>query len=460
MCGIIAILAAKKGVHLATTDDLFEEMLIVDSVRGQDSTGVFTVDKKGAVNTYKRALNSPDFVQLREFQKEKVNLVSKKVIVGHNRKATLGSITDCMAHPFTYGDITLVHNGTLLNKRTLCPDIPQFSSDSEALCFAMNQIGAKAALEAAEGAFSVIWYNHKEQTINFCRNSERPMSFAYVNKGDYIIAASESKMLSWMISRSKFVLDKDILLPEEGYIITFKLGNCQDYTSEKITLHKPVSPAYGSGYGYGKTYPFRESSNKPEPKLFDITKISASRETKMNRILRSTSYKLYDTIIFWGDRFTVYNEKTTKGIMTGYDEYGNQDCDVVAHNINGYNILDEKGEFVSFLYEARIKAATVQADNQVIINVDELRPISFEEYYTDSRTIVYLDSKESDIKPDKVRAVCSLCGGDILDIDPGHLEVNEHITGEAGMVSCITCATIIQRQNDPDWDSLLITTVM
>jgi len=450
---------------------LASEMMLVDSVRGEDSTGLFTVDSSKNVNVWKKALHAHDFLQIRQTKAIMATLHDQQVLIGHNRAATKGEVTDDMAHPFTYGDITLVHNGTLRNHRTLCKDIPPFASDSEALCFAMSKIGPRAALEAANGAFSVIWYDRSNDTINLCRNDERPMSFALVEGGKRLVLASEAKMLRWMLDRANLEIEGNIMLPNKGNILTFKLNEDSDYTCEEIDLYKPTAH---TNYGYSHTYGHNSQRNNTGRIQQPSTPVNlgSARIDRMNKLLDPIGRKLYDKIIFWGGDFEPYSASCDTGKMKGYDEYAVKDVLVMAHNINKSAVVDENEEFNSHLYEATIKAATYELNTgEVIINVDNVRAIDVDSYYSEESTIEYINSDKGDTtknkehkpifsKADDYGTTCDCCGKTITNVEPGHIPINEHVTGIKDMVCCIDCASVIQKQNSAIWDSLLITTIM
>ena len=77
-----------------------------------------------------------------EFEFEKSDMgkrvISKgKALIGHNRKATVGSVNNATAHPFVVGDsFAMVHNGTLRNHKALADTVV----DSEALAIHLSKV--------------------------------------------------------------------------------------------------------------------------------------------------------------------------------------------------------------------------------------------------------------------------------------------------------------------------------
>lgn len=201
MCGIVL-----AGGNMTSTDlDIFNQLLYCDVFRGQHSTGVFGQRKSSTeVFSYKEALPSFAFILKDEYQKVSAGATKYAVapswIVGHNRHATRGAVNARNAHPFTHGNITLVHNGTLTDQ-DLLPDSKQFEVDSENICHSINLIGGAATIQKLDGAFTLIWHDAKDNTLHIIRNSERPFHLARCGLDWF--GASEEDMLMWILNRSR-----------------------------------------------------------------------------------------------------------------------------------------------------------------------------------------------------------------------------------------------------------------
>lgn len=197
MCGIVGIVAKHNGLW-AYHRDLFEEMLVADSLRGMDSTGVFDVTYKNQINILKQACEPGLFLRTKSWKDFKENLGGKTAaIVGHNRKATSGDIVSKNAHPFIKGHIVLVHNGYIGNAKSIDSSI---EVDSEAIASTLAETeDSVTALEKLWGAWSIVWYNHKTKKLHLARNPDRPMAFCHTT--DALIFGSEPGMLEWLLSR-------------------------------------------------------------------------------------------------------------------------------------------------------------------------------------------------------------------------------------------------------------------
>ena len=106
MCGIIG--GAGNITHEGRK--MVKLMLLLDQIRGFNSTGIVCVDNQD-VYTMKKAVHSTDFLEMKQAN-SLLDCVHNKAIIGHNRAATVGAVTNTNAHPFEHGSITGVHNGT------------------------------------------------------------------------------------------------------------------------------------------------------------------------------------------------------------------------------------------------------------------------------------------------------------------------------------------------------------
>ena len=197
MCGLVAIVSKNKVGFNFKDKTIFLQMLISDMFRGMDSTGIFAVNKHGNLNMIKDASHASLFINKKEANTYFNNFVSDyHIVVGHNRKATMGATTSENAHPFIEGNICLVHNGTLQNHYKLA----QRTVDSNAIAAHIEEHGYKSLLKNIEGAYALIWYNAAEKTLYFTRNADRPLHLVETN--DKIYLASEAKMLDWILDRN------------------------------------------------------------------------------------------------------------------------------------------------------------------------------------------------------------------------------------------------------------------
>ena len=244
MCGLVGIIDREKSVFTsAKMVKAFSQMLYADALRGRHGTGILSVNKIGDVFKFKRALDASDFLKL-EVADTLINKVDHMFLMGHNRWATHGAHTTENAHPFRNEHIYLFHNGTLTNHHSLTHG-KRFTVDSNALSYHLSQsTDLKETLEKVEGAYSLVWYNEFDQTINFARNKDRPMYIAKVKDSESMLYASEKGMLEWIASRNDLKIDEALELPT-GVILTIPLDN--SIAPSKI-LFKPYEDPYEGYY--------------------------------------------------------------------------------------------------------------------------------------------------------------------------------------------------------------------
>ena len=62
MCGIVSIIAKEKGKLNYKLRTVFETMLFIDTLRGKDSTGIYSVNVHGNVDWAKEASTAQEFL--------------------------------------------------------------------------------------------------------------------------------------------------------------------------------------------------------------------------------------------------------------------------------------------------------------------------------------------------------------------------------------------------------------
>lgn len=198
MCGIVG----RAGSLLFENEQFFKVLLLLDYLRGQDSTGFCSVRASNReVKTLKIAddpiilMNHSDFDIV-------LNGTTDIIWIGHNRASTVGGSTRGNAHPFTHGDITGVHNGTLTKESiaALAVGLPEaYETDSETIFAHISKFGIEETVKKLQGAWALVWYDRGSDTLNMLRNKERPLYTCETVKktgGKILSWASEWRMLS------------------------------------------------------------------------------------------------------------------------------------------------------------------------------------------------------------------------------------------------------------------------
>jgi hypothetical protein len=283
MCGIVGmVLNTVKYANITEHLEAFKQLLFVDALRGEHGTGVIKITppdytKKlynNEVTIAKEACTASEFLSIKEFD----TFLSDRTtiaLIGHNRHATKGAHTIENTHPFSYGDISLVHNGTLsFMREDLVPDDVKLEVDSQEIAYGLSLIKSDAIdyvaqvrkfLEKIEGAYTLVWYNSSLQTINFARNAERPLHYGFTEEGG-LCFASEGNMLAFVAARSKLKLKEIISLPVGNWVsidVTFANTaiTLEEYSFKPAEKVYSCYDYYKGGYNKKQSFPTTTQSS-------------------------------------------------------------------------------------------------------------------------------------------------------------------------------------------------------
>lgn len=257
MCGIVGV----AGNLTMMTTGMFRDMLIFDTVRGMDSTGVVAVNNDNSVK-WEKELGGPTNL----FALEKDSIFDfkgrtghmHKVLLGHNRAATIGKVTVDNAHPFEFSNIVGVHNGTLDDWFDL-EGYKEFDVDSKALLNTIQKKGIAHTWKSFVGAAAVVWWDSNEKTLNFIRNDKRPLYYGYNKSKSVIFWSSEFWIAEIAAYRNKVDLnknDKDEVVYhafEADHHYKFEVGVTDVKLVTKTKLEKKVPIYTGNRWGYYDT---------------------------------------------------------------------------------------------------------------------------------------------------------------------------------------------------------------
>jgi len=250
MCGIVGIVSNCSNGFSAKEMGAFAQLLFLDTVRGYDSTGVFGVSNNRNVVIHKDAIHGLDFLQTKEFKEFKGAMISNgKIVVGHNRAATRGTIVDKNAHPFWVDDkIVLVQNGTYKGDHK---HLKNTDVDTEAVAHVISETDTvENALQKINASYALVWYNADKSELNLIRNDERPL---YIAKffGTGLMFASEAIMIQYAAAREDLKLAGP---PEElpaGTHVVITLDGKGGYTRTDTKID--------AGYRFRKDDPMDEA---------------------------------------------------------------------------------------------------------------------------------------------------------------------------------------------------------
>lgn len=266
MCGIVGLMA---GTTLSDKQlALFSGLLYLDQSRGMHATGIIKVNPwQKKVSVHKAAQSAQVFLG-REDTHEFLEKERGRIYIGHNRYATLGDKTkDDNAHPFNEGHITMVHNGGV-DRWTLDKleghDDDAVEVDSHMVCKTIAKDGIAEAIKKFSGAFTLVWWDSNERSLNFLRNKERPLWLCSLNEGS-LVWASEREFIDAFVNRkaNRLTYKEEPRELPPNLLVSYKFnehgvilngGSCYSTPMEFESVPDPKPPArvYTSGYStYG-----------------------------------------------------------------------------------------------------------------------------------------------------------------------------------------------------------------
>ena len=191
MCGLVGV----AGDVDLRQKRAFRSLLEVCQVRGRDSTGVVKVTNDKTYGFIKR-VGPPSFL----FDSKSYDDIIDSdgpcaALLGHCRHKTSGPVDNRSAHPFDFEDEGIIgmHNGTLNSYYNL-DGYSSSKVDSEVLFEHLAKNGPEDTFPEISGAWACVWWDDNEKTLNFIRNSERPLWFTWSKNSRQLYWASETWM--------------------------------------------------------------------------------------------------------------------------------------------------------------------------------------------------------------------------------------------------------------------------
>lgn len=262
MCGITGMFHATSTRFFQSDANLFFGLMLINSLRGNASTGVFGVTEKDETDIYK-ALGHPYDWNSWKASDEWMEAMVKKhyAVVAHGRLPTQGTVSIDNAHPFEHKSITLVHNGTLTNFKELqATHKTSFGTDSQLITYLIGEYGIEETVKQIEGAYALVWHDSKDEKggLHFLRNSQRPLCYGKNLMEDKFLFASEPHYIKWAVSKGYSSIEKvEHFDTDVEYHLTsvgFKLDIVK-------TLRKP--PSKWSGTSYSPSHSWKPTTPFP-----------------------------------------------------------------------------------------------------------------------------------------------------------------------------------------------------
>lgn len=244
-------MSASEKTHQGAKEHFMHYALTLDTLRGRDSTGIIELTKKFTVRTRKSLLSGDRYVHSKSYAK---NWRPAWGMIGHNRAAIAGEVTMENAHPFTFGPITLVHNGTLFNDgASLHTYDKNLEVDSMQIALALSSVtpdNAKTVLARVYGSFCLVWTDSRDNSMNMARNGDRPMHITFNAQRDVLWFMSDGLHLHTINNSMKGSTARGTTVFEiDKYnILKYKKGNITPEVTKFSPFVAAMVPAKKSGY--------------------------------------------------------------------------------------------------------------------------------------------------------------------------------------------------------------------
>tara|TARA_R100001443_G_scaffold116354_1_gene136526 strand:- start:53 stop:1447 length:1395 start_codon:yes stop_codon:yes gene_type:complete len=181
------------------------------------------------------------------------------IYFGHARLSIIDTSSDSN-QPFTYGDTTMVFNGTIWNYKQLSAELgitTRTSGDTEVLCGILDKYGIKG-LEKVEGMFAIAFTKGDSITIVRDRHGEVPLhysftrgifpSFSFCSEIKGLLAMGESGKDIKMLPPGSFITVTPDYKVEEGkwYDIREHIKDSHTWNQYTSSVHVKYNIEHGS----------------------------------------------------------------------------------------------------------------------------------------------------------------------------------------------------------------------
>lgn len=417
MCGLVGM----AGKLTAAQDKVFKKLLIFDVIRGEHSTGVASVPVNGEVSIAKQVGNPFELFEDKRYDRA-INR-QNRALIGHNRFATQGAVNKANAHPFQFDHITGAHNGSLTSSRDL-EDSKDFVVDSQAIFNHISKKGVVDMVSKVQGAYALVWWDSKKETLNFIRNDERPLFIAFSEKHERLYWASEKWMLEVAVPEHEKIEIEEFPI-NEWWSFPIKADRIiQKPNVKKVEyVKKPLQTTYYSGYNsYWKGSSKKTTTPAKKAKVYEEIGHQRLGKTYLAEVLGY--YQEVGGAPYY--EFSVLDSKTSE----------NETFKLYESNLKGEALDEGEVYYISIksIYYSRGYVYNIDGSSLSEISVDDaLEQIAGE----------CLDHKNKIISRDKWIADYGTCSWCTMEIGPEDLEKGATIS-DSGTALCQGCSESVE----------------
>jgi predicted glutamine amidotransferase len=383
ICGLVGYISSAPKMYGIKKREILSQLLYADTMRGFDSTGIYVVNEDNTKLFYKRALAGYDFIQTKTYN----SIMMKNdpsVVLGHNRLATHGEVSDDNAHPFKDRHIVLTHNGVVNGYVK-----KDFDVDSKWIAYLLAEEGT-AGLAKVQGNFALVWYNTNTNCVHFCRNEGRTFFYAVCRAQNTIFYASEKGMLEWILNREGAVVD-EMCEVQPGIVYTIPHSTLE-VTQAPVEFYK--APVYQNNFHSRRNYsgPYDKRDNE------DVWGWDASTRTyrqptgdnsskKEIAIISPTAHLSQQTISEEALKQLGFNLKSEIAVFINdiYSKGGVRYCEMILAN----PCKEHAGKDITIKYffkEEQEKMLYEHLGDTIIVGIDKCRSVSKSNKY-----VIYAD---------------------------------------------------------------------
>lgn len=416
------------GTITPAGETAFKKLLIMNAVRGTDSTGAASVKRmKNKDGTFEivgakevgHAFNLLETHRASETDIRDVLAGTQRALLGHCRASTRGASLRRNAHPFIFDDVVGTHNGTLdhSSHNTLIAK-GRFDTDSECIFNEIQAVGIAETVKKFKDradAYALVWFDGRDGeggSINFLKNDKRPLYYAFSKDNEMIGWSSEFYHLAAAFEtiphNSKFMeFENDVHYCWEIPEVNKAFGKCKVVKREPVKTplvsggttntvwkqHGATSNGSGTGYNYNHNHHSNSNSNSNASDLYDSWLCPHTFFfKKYDRTLRQYVYSqnktgpFYPTVVECWNRLSDFQKQC---------RISNKEVPYEISFKKGTNhaIVPEKGEETDSPFKEEKKEVTV--DNVVNISDNRKKLADAKKTIRERRLTEYLNNDKS-----------------------------------------------------------------